>query len=143
MCIPLRPPPRIAIPGNLTTRNHTSPSPVLDHVLSSSRPPRYCNRDFADEDTLVQHQRAKHFRCPECNKQLNSAPGVAVHGRQVHKIEVSEVPDSLPGREDITLTIFGMAGVPEDAIAEFKGQCLPLRFFVNSKTLLGCPSVVL
>jgi len=87
----------------------------------------YCNRDFADEDTLVQHQRAKHFRCPECNKQLNSAPGVAVHGRQVHKIEVSEVPDSLPGREDITLTIFGMAGVPEDAIAEFKGQALPAK----------------
>jgi hypothetical protein len=41
---------------------------------------------------------------------------------QVHKEEVTEVPNSLPGREDITLKIFGMAGVPLDGIAERNGE---------------------
>lgn len=47
------------------------------------------------------------------------------------------MPDSLPGRSDITLTIFGMAGVPEDAVAQFKGEPVPAkraRLDVNDAT---------
>ena len=38
-----------------------------------------------------------------------------------------QVPDSLPDREDISLTIFGMAGVPEEAIAQWKGEPIPAK----------------
>jgi hypothetical protein len=36
----------------------------------------YCGpeREFEDEATLVQHQKTKHFQCPECKKKLGSAP---------------------------------------------------------------------
>lgn len=33
----------------------------------------YCDRIFDDEAQLVQHQRSKHFKCPECPKKLNTA----------------------------------------------------------------------
>ncbi len=33
----------------------------------------YCDRVFDDEAMLVQHQRAKHFKCPDCPKKLNTA----------------------------------------------------------------------
>jgi hypothetical protein len=46
---------------------------------------RYCERDFEDEKVLIQHQKAKHFKCPHCNKKLNTAGGMVVHVAQVHK----------------------------------------------------------
>jgi len=46
---------------------------------------RYCERTFDDEKILIQHQRAKHFRCPHCQKKLTTANGMAVHVSQVHK----------------------------------------------------------
>jgi Zinc-finger double-stranded RNA-binding len=45
----------------------------------------YCDRDFADEAVLVQHQKAKHFKCRQCNKRLNSALGLQIHATEVHK----------------------------------------------------------
>ncbi len=37
----------------------------------------YCDRVFDDEAMLVQHQRAKHFKCPDCPKKLNTAQVVS------------------------------------------------------------------
>ena len=48
----------------------------------------YCDRVFADEQTLVTHQKAKHFRCSECGRKLSTAQGLAVHSYQVHKISI-------------------------------------------------------
>ncbi|CAG8521743.1 2496_t:CDS:2 [Racocetra fulgida] len=48
---------------------------------------RYCERDFEDEKVLIQHQKAKHFKCPHCNKKLNTA-------------------------ESTDVEIFGMEGIP-------------------------------
>lgn len=48
----------------------------------------YCDRVFADEQTLVTHQKAKHFKCNECGRKLNTAQGLAVHSYQVHKVSV-------------------------------------------------------
>ncbi|KAG5461164.1 MAG: hypothetical protein BJ554DRAFT_6687 [Olpidium bornovanus] len=45
----------------------------------------YCNRDFEDEKVLIQHQRAKHYKCGQCGKKLNTAGGLVVHTAQVHK----------------------------------------------------------
>eukprot|EP00039_Didymoeca_costata_P019023 m.335938 g.335938 ORF g.335938 m.335938 type:complete len:301 (-) comp17714_c0_seq1:114-1016(-) len=82
----------------------------------------YCDRDFADEETCVQHQRAKHFKCPWCSKRLYTAPGLKIHAMQVHKEDITEVPNSLPGRESVDIEIFGMSGVPDDALQEWQAR---------------------
>ncbi|CAH1272940.1 ZNF207 [Branchiostoma lanceolatum] len=82
----------------------------------------YCNREFEDEKILMQHQRAKHFKCHICHKKLYSGPGLAIHCVQVHKETVDAVPNSLPGRADIELEIYGMEGIPEKDLKEHERQ---------------------
>ncbi|CAG8634286.1 3029_t:CDS:10, partial [Ambispora leptoticha] len=72
----------------------------------------YCERDFEDEKVLIQHQKAKHFKCPHCSKKLNTAGGMVVHVAQVHKETISIVPNALQGRESADVEIFGMEGIP-------------------------------
>lgn len=50
----------------------------------------YCDRVFEHEEVLIQHQKAKHFKCPTCNKKLSTAGGLVVHNSQVHKITITE-----------------------------------------------------
>lgn len=50
----------------------------------------YCDRVFEHEEVLIQHQKAKHFKCPTCNKKLSTAGGLVVHNSQVHKETISE-----------------------------------------------------
>lgn len=78
----------------------------------------YCDRDFDNEEVLVQHQKSKHFKCHICHKKLYTAPGMVIHCNQKHKEIVTEVPNSLPGRDDITLEIFGSDGIPEEVRLE-------------------------
>lgn len=47
--------------------------------------PRYCNREFDDEKILIQHQKAKHFKCHVCHKKLFTGPGLAIHCMQVRR----------------------------------------------------------
>ena len=49
----------------------------------------YCDRVFEHEEVLIQHQKAKHFKCPTCNKKLSTAGGLVVHNSQVHKETIS------------------------------------------------------
>lgn len=49
----------------------------------------YCDRIFGDEHTLVLHQKAKHFRCSECRKQLNTSQGLVTHCYQVHGVSIT------------------------------------------------------
>ncbi|CAG8735583.1 11868_t:CDS:2 [Acaulospora morrowiae] len=73
----------------------------------------YCERDFEDEKVLIQHQKAKHFKCPHCNKKLNTAGGMVVHVAQVHKETIDTVPNAIKGRESVDVEIFGMEGIPQ------------------------------
>lgn len=78
----------------------------------------YCNREFDDDKILVQHQRAKHFKCPFCHKKLYSGPGLTVHCVQVHKETLDKIPEALPNRNSVDIDIYGMQGIPEEDIRE-------------------------
>lgn len=40
----------------------------------------YCERDFDDLKILINHQKAKHFKCDRCARRLNTAGGnVTIH----------------------------------------------------------------
>ena len=54
----------------------------------------YCNRDFDDEKILLQHQKAKHFKCHICHKKLYTGPGLSIHCMQV-LVHINEVSNSL------------------------------------------------
>jgi len=73
----------------------------------------YCNREFDDEKILIQHQKAKHFKCHICHKKLFTGPGLGIHCLQVHKETVFKVPNSQPHRGDPEIEIYGMEGIPE------------------------------
>uniref|UniRef100_D3TPM0 Zinc finger protein n=1 Tax=Glossina morsitans morsitans TaxID=37546 RepID=D3TPM0_GLOMM len=82
----------------------------------------YCNREFDDEKILVQHQKAKHFKCHICHKKLYTGPGLSIHCMQVHKETVDKVPNSLPNRSNIEIEIFGMDGIPAEDLREHERQ---------------------
>jgi len=73
----------------------------------------YCNREFDDEKILIQHQKAKHFKCHICHKKLYTGPGLSIHCMQVHKETIDKVPNSLPHRGNIEIEIYGMEGIPD------------------------------
>jgi len=74
----------------------------------------YCTREFDDEKILVQHQKAKHFKCHICHKKLTTAGGMVIHVFQVHKENITKVPNAKPGRDNIGFEIFGMQGIPDE-----------------------------
>lgn len=82
----------------------------------------YCEREFEDEKILIQHQKAKHFKCHVCHKKLSTAGGMVVHVLQVHKENMTKVPNARPGRESVEIEIFGMEGIPPEAILEHTGE---------------------
>lgn len=67
---------------------------------------------------LIQHQRAKHFKCPQCHKKISSAQGMMVHVFQVHKETIEKVPGAKPDRDSFDISIFGMDGVPAKMLME-------------------------
>ncbi|KAE9407757.1 hypothetical protein BT96DRAFT_808959, partial [Gymnopus androsaceus JB14] len=72
---------------------------------------------------LMQHQKAKHFKCNMCPRRLNTAGGLAVHIQQVHKLEPENLPrieNALPGRDGYEVEIFGMEGIPAPDVADYK-----------------------
>lgn len=83
----------------------------------ASPPPKarcyYCDREFDDEQVLIGHQKAKHFKCPHCSKKLSTAGGMVTHCLQVHKTTIDAVPNAKPGRESTEIEIYGMAGIPD------------------------------
>mmetsp|Transcript_14798 Transcript_14798/g.36144 ORF Transcript_14798/g.36144 Transcript_14798/m.36144 type:complete len:289 (-) Transcript_14798:193-1059(-) len=81
----------------------------------------YCDREFVDEQTLIRHQKAKHFTCRHCFKKLGTVRGLVVHVAQLHKEVLTTIPGCKEGRENLELSISGMNGVPEEIIAEHYG----------------------
>ncbi|OCF42607.1 zinc finger protein [Kwoniella heveanensis CBS 569] len=82
----------------------------------------YCEREFEDDKVLLQHQKSKHFKCQLCPRKLNTAGGLMVHSQQVHKCEPEPLTNTLPGRDGYDIEIFGMEGVPANALAEWKSR---------------------
>lgn len=78
----------------------------------------YCNREFDDEKILIQHQKAKHFKCHICHKKLYTGPGLAIHCMQVHKETIDKIPNALPNRNNVDIEIYGMEGIPDADIKE-------------------------
>lgn len=60
------------------------------------------------------HQKAKHYKCDRCNRRLNTAGGLQVHLQQVHKEQLTAIENALEGREDPSIEIFGMEGMPDE-----------------------------
>ncbi|XP_076261598.1 BUB3-interacting and GLEBS motif-containing protein ZNF207-like isoform X3 [Rhynchophorus ferrugineus] len=82
----------------------------------------YCNREFEDEKILIQHQKAKHFKCHICHKKLYTGPGLSIHCMQVHKETIDKVPNSLPNRSNVDIEIYGMEGIPAADLKEHERQ---------------------
>eukprot|EP00612_Vaucheria_litorea_P000438 CAMPEP_0171458396 /NCGR_PEP_ID=MMETSP0945-20130129/4092_1 /TAXON_ID=109269 /ORGANISM="Vaucheria litorea, Strain CCMP2940" /LENGTH=236 /DNA_ID=CAMNT_0011984197 /DNA_START=96 /DNA_END=806 /DNA_ORIENTATION=+ len=78
----------------------------------------YCDRVFEHEEILIQHQKAKHFKCHLCTKKLTTAGGLVVHCLQVHRENIDKVQDAKEGRESAEFEIFGMEGIPPEFIRE-------------------------
>ena len=93
----------------------------------------YCERDFDDLKILINHQKAKHFKCERCGRRLNTAggmlvplasscsrliqlSGLSVHMTQVHKETLTIIDNALPNRSGLDVEIFGMEGIPEDVV---------------------------
>ena len=83
---------------------------------------RYCNRVFDDDKILIQHQKAKHFKCHICHKKLYTGPGLSIHCMQVHKETIDKVPNSIPSRGNIEIEIYGMEGIPDEDMKEHERQ---------------------
>lgn len=77
-------------------------------------PSRYCDREFEDEKVLINHQKAKHFKCHYCHKKLNSGSGLVIHVAQLHKETMVKIPNALDGHDTPEIEIYGMDGVPEE-----------------------------
>mmetsp|Transcript_4067 Transcript_4067/g.6303 ORF Transcript_4067/g.6303 Transcript_4067/m.6303 type:complete len:255 (+) Transcript_4067:140-904(+) len=76
----------------------------------------YCDREFTDEKILIQHQKAKHFKCHLCAKKLSTVGGLVIHVTQVHKEAITTVPNAKPGRDSVENEVYGMEGIPDDLL---------------------------
>lgn len=101
----------------------------------------YCDREFDDEKVLLLHQKARHFKCPQCNRKLDTATGLVVHLLQVHKESLTRVPNANKERDGPELVIHGMSGMPPEIImekqrklAEERGMNRPAR---GAHTIFG------
>ena len=61
----------------------------------------------------MEHQKAKHFKCPQCPKRLHSIHGMALHAEQVHQLVVDRVPNAVAGRDSFEYSVVGMEGIPQ------------------------------
>ncbi|KAI3637930.1 hypothetical protein MIR68_004579 [Amoeboaphelidium protococcarum] len=77
----------------------------------------YCDREFDDEKVLIDHQKAKHFKCSICNKRLHSTQGMVRHLEQVHKEVIDRVPNAMEGRDSLDVQVIGMDGIPPQDLA--------------------------
>ncbi|KFA72073.1 hypothetical protein S40288_02304 [Stachybotrys chartarum IBT 40288] len=84
----------------------------------------YCERDFEDLKLLISHQKAKHFKCDRCGRRLNTAGGLSVHMNQVHKEALTLVENALPNRQNLDVEIFGMEGIPQDALDQHRNRII-------------------
>ncbi|KAL8920499.1 MAG: hypothetical protein Q9208_006249 [Pyrenodesmia sp. 3 TL-2023] len=104
-------------------KNNKRKHPDLDEILQ--RPwCYYCERDFDDLKILINHQKAKHFKCERCGRRLNTAGGLSVHMTQVHKETLGSIENALPNRAGPEIEIFGMEGIPDDVVTSHQQRVI-------------------
>lgn len=100
----------------------------------------YCDREFEDLRVLILHQKARHFKCSQCNKRMNSGSGLVIHLAQVHKLAEERIPNAIPGHDTPELEIYGMEGVPRVDLERHRAGLPPQPFkrpkFLESGGLL-------
>ncbi|KAI4085996.1 MAG: hypothetical protein LQ344_007945 [Seirophora lacunosa] len=84
----------------------------------------YCERDFDDLKILINHQKAKHFKCERCGRRLNTAGGLSVHMTQVHKETLGSIENALPNRAGPEIEIFGMEGIPDEVVTSHQQRVI-------------------
>ncbi|KAI8097651.1 uncharacterized protein BX664DRAFT_326926, partial [Halteromyces radiatus] len=85
----------------------------------------YCERDFESLSVLIEHQKAKHFKCSQCRRTWYSIRKLIVHAMSQHDMNIISVANALPHRTNqIHLEIIGMDGIPEDDLYAHEKQVL-------------------
>jgi hypothetical protein len=131
------------------------------HGLICSQAAIYCwycgdDRTFADEVSLqkfncalkvfhltlfqgilIEHQRARHFKCNTCHKRMQTWSSLRLHCSAVHKVEISLVENAIPERADFPGVIVGMDGVPDDDWREQAVQAEKRRKLEEAKVAAG------
>ena len=79
----------------------------------------YCDAAFSTEDQLISHQKTKHFRCPVCNHVKGSAKSLAQHMTEIHKSFLTAIPNAIEGRQDPSVNVFGLSGIPEHVYVQW------------------------
>lgn len=80
----------------------------------------YCEKDFEHLGYLIDHMKAKHFRCENCGRRLQTIGGLSVHMSQVHKEKLEKVSNALEDRDNPNVEIFGMEGWPDELLKGHK-----------------------
>lgn len=81
----------------------------------------FCDKTFDNEIVLHQHQKSKHFTCPEqgCRKKFPTTLNLCTHVTKGHRGgTLLKVPNAIEGRDSVDNNIFGMTGVPKHVIQE-------------------------
>lgn len=113
--------PKIKILSSCSSSSTFSKVRNLFHLFMTKKPSAskkskpwcwYCDREFDDMGVLIQHQKARHFKCSQCSRRLNSGSGLVIHLAQVHKITMERIPNCIPGHDTPEVEIYGMEGIP-------------------------------
>ena len=78
----------------------------------------YCDAVFSSEVILHQHQKSKHFTCPECRKKFPTSHNMITHLQRKHQKTIEKIPNSIADRGGTELNVFGVYGVPRSFIEE-------------------------
>jgi hypothetical protein len=78
----------------------------------------YCDKEYDHKDTLLEHQKDRHFACTKCRKKFSTAGSMATHMLSVHRETLGKVPNAKVGRDSLDISIFGMEGVPASIIQD-------------------------
>lgn len=70
-------------------RNHPDVEEILNRPWCY-----YCERDFDDLKILINHQKAKHFKCEKCGRRLNTAGGEPT--QSLSRIELTHCRSQCP-----------------------------------------------
>ena len=93
----------------------------------------FCEKEYPDETTLVNHQRAVHFKCPFCVKRSHNARGLVSHVEDIHRENITAIPQALSHRRAVDTAVVGMTGVPSDLIISKASGTDLERFILEDK----------
>lgn len=102
----------------------------------------WCDKAFDQDEHLIKHQVAKHFRCPHCRTgnagQCITLESLVMHFRKLHRAELLTVPNAKQGRNDPIASqhIYGMDNVPEETLNEWYSNTALPQFATTTTELI-------